>query len=652
MWKHAREILIGKPLRNEALGGQKYSVLTGLPILSSDAISSVAYASEEILIVLIGIGTLAYEQLAFVSGAIILLLMIVTFSYMQTIPAYPNGGGSFVVASDNLGTLPGLTAGASLSVGYILTVAVSISSGTAAVTSAFPALLPYTVPICLCFLLLLTLGNLRGIREASRIFSIPTYAFIALMLITILVGVIKFAVTGGTPHAAQPLPVKQNLSLMLLLSAFSNGCAALTGVEAVSNSIPNFKEPQIKNAKRVLLLLSLFVLLLFGGVSILANLYHAVPAHDNTVLSQIVCRIYGGGFMYYLIQGVTMILLVMAANTSFSGFPQLASLMGHDGYAPRQLAMRGDRLGFSNGILALSAVAGVLIVVFRGNTNALIPLYAIGVFISFTLSQFGMFKHWLRRRATEPHWLHKAVINGFGAFVTAVVVLIIGTTKFTRGAWFVIVLIPLLVIGMLVIRKHYADVAQQLKVSNDELEREGIDDKLYRNRVIVPVASINRASLRALRYAMTISDHVVAFSVVIDEETEKKVREKYAHLHTKVPLVVRYSPYRKIVEPLLEFIESEEYQYKKGDMVTVILPEFEVHSRWEKFLHNGSGRYIARQLLRYKHIVVATMPLQLKSDEGLLKIWEPGPARKGAVSHPADTAKGTVPAQAGSASKV
>ena len=635
MFTRLKTIFIGKPLKNEAIGDQKYSVLFGLPILSSDAISSVAYASEEILLVLAVVGALAYEQLAYVSGAIILLLLIVTFSYLQTIPAYPNGGGSFVVATDNLGTLPGLIAGASLSVDYILTVAVSISSGTAAITSAVPALLPYTVPICLGILLLLTLGNLRGIREASRIFSIPTYTFIALMLVTIIVGIVRF-VAFGAPPAAHTLHARENLTPILLLSAFSNGCAALTGVEAVSNSVPNFKEPQIKNAKRVLLLLSLFVLLLFGGVSILANLYHAVPLPDNTVLSQIVYSVYGGGFMYYLVQIVTMVILVMAANTSFSGFPQLASLIGREGYAPRQLAMRGDRLGFSNGIIALAAVAGVLIVVFRGSTNELIPLYAIGVFISFTLSQFGMFKHWLRRRATEPHWLHKAVINGFGAFVTAVVVLIIGTTKFTRGAWFVIVLIPLLVIGMLVIRKHYADVAQQLKVSNDELEREGIDDKLYRNRVIVPVASINRASLRALRYAMTISDHVVAFSVVIDEETEKKVREKYAHLHTKVPLVVRYSPYRKIVEPLLEFIESEEYQYKKGDMVTVILPEFEVHSRWEKFLHNGSGRYIARQLLKYKHIVVATMPLQLKNQEGLLKIWEPEAGEKDNAAPPVD----------------
>lgn len=628
MLNSLKALLIGKPLRNEAINEQKYSVFLGLPILSSDSISSVAYASEEILIVLCpAIGVLAYRQLGFISGAIILLLLILTFSYLQTIPAYPNGGGSFIVAGDNLGVIPGLVAGASLSVDYILTVAVSISSGTAAITSAFPVLLPYTVPVCILILLLVMLGNLRGIRESSRIFSIPTYTFIVLMLVTIVVGVIRFA-TGHVDMASLPAPHvtegNGQITAFLMLTAFANGCAALTGVEAVSNAVPNFREPCVKNARRVLILLSFFVLLLFGGVSVLANIFHSIPNGHETVLSQIVREIYGGGVMYYVIQAVTAILLVMAANTSYSGFPLLASLIGHDGYAPRQLSMRGDRLSFSNGILVLSVAAGILLVLFRGSTNRLIPLYAIGVFISFTLSQFGMFRHWLRLRTN--HWAIKAAINGFGSFVTVVVVLIIGFVKFREGAWIVIFLIPAMVFCMLRIKKHYCAVAQQLKIQNETLETADIDSKRYCNRVIVPLASLNKASLRALRYASTISDHVVAFNVSIDEESGKKIREKYSHLHTKIPLFIEYSPYRKIVDPLLKFIESEEYNYHAGDMVTVILPEFEVRKGWQRILHNGSGRYIMRRLLRYKHIVVATMPLQL-SDEGLL-FNPPGNKRK------------------------
>lgn len=619
MLKWFKQILIGRPLQNEDIYGQKYSVILGLPILSSDAISSVAYASEEILIVLIpAIGALAYRQLGFISAAIILLLLVLTFSYRQTIQTYPNGGGSYIVASDNLGAVAGVTAGASLAVDYILTVAVSISSGTAAITSAFPVLFPYTVPICLILLFFIMIGNLRGIRESSQIFSIPTYAFILIMLATIIIGVIRYF-TGGAPAVAavsNPLPAAvQPITIVLILSAFSNGCSALTGVEAVSNAIPNFEKPQVKNAQKVLLLLSFFVLLIFGGVSVLANLYHAIPKADNTVLSQIAYCIYGNTPMYYIVQATTAVILIMAANTSYSDFPLLMSLIGRDGFAPRQLSQRGDRLSFSNGILVLSVIAAILIIVFHGNTNLLIPLYAIGVFISFTLSQFGMFKRWVTRR--EGHWAHKAVINGIGALVTAIVVIIIGATKFHKGAWFVIVVIPLLVITMLKIKKHYIAVAKQLKLEPYELESYDIDHVAYRNRVIVPVESINKASVRALKYAETISDNVAAFNVSIDIESGDKIKQKYALLHTKIPLHVKYSPYRKIVEPLLEFIESEEYSYTKGDMITVILPEFEVSRGWQRILHNGYGRNIARQLLKYKHIVVATMPLQLKN-EGLL----------------------------------
>ena len=621
MLRKFKQVLIGKPLQNEDIHGQKYSVLLGLPILSSDAISSVAYASEEILIVLVPvIGALAYRQLGFISAAIIALLLILTFSYRQTIHTYPNGGGSYIVASDNLGTIPGVTAGASLAVDYILTVAVSISSGTAAITSAFPSLFPYTVPICILLLMLIMLGNLRGISESARMFSVPPYAFMLTMLITIIVGIIRY-LTGEAPHVAvqsnlMPLAT-QSITIFLILSAFSNGCSALTGVEAVSNAVPTFKKPQVKNAQRVLLLLALFVLLIFGGVSLLANLYHAVPQEGNTILSQISFAIYGNSPMYYIVQATTAVILLMAANTSYSGFPLLMSLIGKDGFAPRQLAQRGDRLSFSNGIIVLSIAAAVLIVVFQGNTTRLIPLYAIGVFISFTLSQFGMFKRWVTKR--EGHWVHKALINGFGALVTAVVVIIIGVTKFPKGAWVVIVVIPLLVIAMLKVKKHYNSVAKQLKMELTDIETADIDSFRYRNRVIVPIESLNKASIRALKYARTISDHVVAFNVSIDIESGENIKKNFALLHTDIPLQVQYSPYRKIVEPLLEYLESEEYSYKKGDMITVILPEFVVNKTWQRILHNDSGKHLSSQLLQYKHIVVARMPLHLKGDGLLFK---------------------------------
>ena len=612
-----KRALIGKPLKNEAIHGQKYSVLSGLPILASDAISSVAYAGEEILLILVpAIGVLAYQKFTYISAAIIGLLFILTFSYRQTIQAYPNGGGAYIVASDNLGKIPGVTAAAALATDYVLTVAVSISSGTAAITSAFPGLLPFTVPICVLILLLIMLGNLRGIKESARLFSMPTYAFVVTMLIMIVTGIIgHFTGTIHVQASAKIPDAVQPVTTILLLSAFANGCSALTGVEAVSNAIPNFKKPRIKNAQKVLLLMSTFVFLIFGGIAVLVKMYNIVPVSGRTVLSQLAETVFGRGVMFYIIQATTAVILVMAVNTSYSDFPMLSSLIARDEFMPRQLSHRGDRLSFSNGIIVLTVIAGILIVAFKGSTKALIPLYSVGVFISFTLSQFGMFKRWITTR--EGHWVHKAIINGIGALVTAVVVVIVGYTKFKYGAWIVIVIIPLLVLMMLKVKQHYEAIGDQLRLSEDELESIDFEKDKYKNRVIIPIESINRASVRAIRYAKTISDHVVAFNVSTDEESGEKIKQKYALLKTDVPLYVKYSPYRKVFEPLIKFIESEEYDYVKGDMITVIIPEFEVHKWWQKILHNQSGRHISRQLLNYKHIVVATMPLQMKN-EGLL----------------------------------
>jgi amino acid transporter len=616
MPNNLKRLLIGKPLKNEAMNEEKFGILWGLPILASDAISSVAYAGQEILLVLIpAIGILAYGQLTLISGAIIGLLILLTFSYRQTIENYPNGGGAYIVAKDNLGIIAGVTAGAALSVDYILTVAVSVSSGVEQVTSAFLPLRPYTVPICIVMVLLIMIGNLRGIRESSRIFGIPAYAFIIAIVSMLVVGFIK--VKGGyIPPEPTIKSIGEPITLILLLKAFSNGCTALTGIEAVSNAVPNFKEPSTKYARTVLLLLAIIIFALFGGTSILANMYHVVPG-EKAMLIIIAEEIFGRGFMFYYITATTFIILIMAANTAYSGFPLLVAVMAKDGYVPRQLSMRGDRLSYSNGIIALSAVSMLLIVVFRAKVTSLLGLYAIGVFISFTLSQSGMFKRWLSNRG--KHWLPKAIVNGFGAVVTGIVVFIIAVVKFHEGAWVVVILIPILIFFMLRVKKHYTAVRKQLRIKPDELDTIDIEQDKYRNRVIVPIESINKSSIRALRFAKTISDNVVAFCVSTDEESGKEIQERYKRVKTNIPLIVKYSPFRKVVDPLLKFIESAEYDYKKGDMITVILPQFSVKRWWHNVLHNQTRLFVERELLKHKHIVVAIMPLQLKDDDLVLK---------------------------------
>ncbi len=620
MFKKVRRILVGKPLKNEALQDQKMGVLWGLPILSSDAISSVAYAGQEVLMVLIpAVGMLAFRQLSYISIAIICLLMILMLSYRQVIDSYPNGGGAYVVAKENLGVLAGVTAGAALSVDYVMTVAVSISSGVEQFTTAFKGFKPYSVVIAVAMVILLMIGNLRGIRESSRVFGIPAYAFIIGMVVMIAAGFAKVA-GGYVPPPATDMPsVVKPLTLMLILTAFSNGCAAVTGVEAVSNAVPNFKNPSTKYAKRVLLLLSMVILVLFGGSSIIANIYHVNPAHGNAMLVMIAGEIFHNtkfDFMFYYITATTFIILVLAANTAYSGFPMLISIMAKDGYAPRQLSMRGDRLSYDNGIILLSVLASVLMIVFKADVSKLIGLYAIGVFISFTLSQTGMFIKW--KRSKEKGWKHKAIINGTGAVVSGIVVIIIAFTKFKEGAWLVVILIPILILLIFKVKKHYEAVMRQLRLKPEEIANFDISKAVYRNRVIVPIESINRSSLRALRYAKTISDNITAFSVVIDEADAKKIKEKYNALNMDIPLVVKYSPFRKVVDPMLKFIESAEYDYQNGDMITVILPQFAVKKWWHRFLHNNTRYYVEKELLKHKHIVVSVMPLQLRDDDFVL----------------------------------
>lgn len=625
MVKELKYFLIGRPLDNAELKDEKYNISWGLPILSSDAISSVAYAGEEMLLVMIPvIGLQSYHFVLYISLAIIGLLTLLMLSYRQTIDNYPNGGGAYIVARENLNVFAGVTAGAALSIDYIMTVAVSVSSGVSQLASAFLSLRPYVVPISVVLVILLMIGNLRGIRESSKIFGLPAYLFIFAVISMLIVGFYKYfaGIPISEPKVSSSYYGTGAVSLILILRAFSNGCTALTGVEAVSNAVPNFKDPPTKNAKTVLLLLSVIILVLFGGTSILANIYHATPgAMQQTVLVQMADMIFGratffNSVMFYFITATLFLILVLAANTAFSGFPMLVSVMANEGFVPRQLKMRGDRLSYSNGIIILSTAAALLIIAFNAKVTELMGLYAVGVFISFTLSQTGMFFRWFRIKG--KNWHIKALINGSGALVTGVAVIIIAVTKFSEGAWIVVIVIPILIILMLNVKKHYVSIAKQLHIKTDEYKLINISKDHYRNRVIVPIESINKSSIRALRYARTISDNVTAFSVVIDEENEKKLRSHYSKIITDIPLKVEYSPFRKVIEPLLDYIKSEEYNYQPGDVITVMLPQFAVRKWWQKLLHNGTRVFIERELMKHKHIVVSTMPLQLKDDDEVL----------------------------------
>nr|DAD54297.1 TPA_exp: hypothetical protein CAETHG_RS00785 [Clostridium autoethanogenum DSM 10061] len=463
------DVLIGKPLPNEQTSHEKYNILFGLAIMASDAISSVAYAAEEILVVLIGVlGLTAYNWLGWVSLMIIGLLFILTISYVQIIRAYPQGGGAYIVAKENLGIRPGLVAASALLIDYILTVAVSASAGVTAIISAFPALGIHKISLVVGLIIILTILNLRGVSESSKIFSIPTYLFILGMITMIIYGFIKYSIYGAaTPMINTSIKATGTLSIFLILRAFSSGCSALTGLEAVSNAVPNFKKPSQKNAKIVMILLSSLILFIFGGTSLLARFYHAIPTKNVTVLSQIAFGVFGRNFMYYFIQITTSIILIMACNTAFTGFPMLMYVVARDGFAPRQFTMKGKRLSFSIGIEVLSLIAGVLVLIFKADVHSLIPLYSVGVFLSFTLAQTGMVLHW--KSSTEPGWKKRALINSIGAIVTIITTLIIIYEKALAGAWIVIALIPILVIIMASINRHYNKVAEQLRASKEDI---------------------------------------------------------------------------------------------------------------------------------------------------------------------------------------
>jgi amino acid transporter len=584
---------------------ERLSRVTGLAVLSSDALSSVAYATDFILITLIAAGTSAFGYAIPISLVIAALLAIVAFSYRQTIHAYPTGGGAYIVAKENISATAGLVAAASLLVDYTLTVSVSISAGVLAITSAAPRLDAYRVEMCLGFLGLLMLGNLRGIRESGRIFAVPTYFFVFSIFVLIGAGLYNY-LTGHLEPLHLPLPANagsHRVTTFLLLPAFANGCTAMTGVEAVSNGVPAFRPPEAKNAASTLVSMAVLAITMFLGITVLAHAYHVIPTDVESGISQLGRAIFGGQtILYYLIQGATTLILVLAANTAFADFPRLASIVSRDRYLPRQFMNQGDRLAFSNGIMVLSAFAAVLIIGFRGDTQSLLPLYMIGVFISFTLSQAGMVIHW--RNSGEAGWRTSALINGFGAVVTAVVLVIVTVTKTLEGAWIVLLLIPMIVLLFRATRRHYDHVASQLTLRGYTPQRR------VHNTVLIPIGGIQRAVVEALRYAETLSDDVRAVYVDLSPGGTEQVRRDWETWGGNAQLVVLPSPYRSVMEPLLEYIERVETE-RPEDYVTVILPEFVPARWWQHLLHNQQALLIKGALLFRPNTVVTSVPFHL-----------------------------------------
>jgi amino acid transporter len=669
-----KRFIIGRALRTEQAAHERLSKKTALAVFSSDALSSTAYATEEILLVLAvaaAYGVMgAFRNVVPISIGIGVLLVIVASSYRQTIHAYPSGGGAYIVSKENLGTNAGLVAGASLLVDYVLTVAVSIAAGVAAITSMaqgtrYAWVDSHKVFLCLVFIAFIALANLRGVRESGALFAAPTYAFLISFLFMIGYGLFSYYTYGGAAPVPGPEEIKtaegykfQPLTLFLLLGAFSNGCAALTGIEAISNGVPAFKKPEARNAATTLVIMAALLTTMFLGTSVLAYLYGVHPHESETVISQFARIMFTGpmAWFYYVVQIATALILVLAANTSFADFPRLGSLLARDRFLPRQFATRGDKLVFSNGIVILAIFASILVIAFGGDTSRLIPLYAVGVFLSFTLSQSGMVRHWLKERGqirkkngrarrkrndeihysqstvdreslpdaelaaseergstfvtdevtNSTHWKKSIAINAIGAIATFIVLCVFVATKFIHGAWIVVVVIPLLVFMFRAIHKHYVGVAKQLST-------EGLDDlRPIKHTVLVPISGIHRGVVNALQYAKSIApDHVRAVYVDFDEEATVKLREKWERWGAGVQLVVLPSPYRELTRPLLRYITRLEKK-NENDVVTVLLPEFVPAKWWQHLLHNQSSLMLKGALLFKEGVIVISVPYHLK----------------------------------------
>jgi amino acid transporter len=619
-----RSWLIGRPLPTADAPHQTIGKAVGLAVFASDALSSTAYATQEILVILAFAGAAAFGYVFPISIAIVILLVIVTISYEQTIHAYPGGGGAYIVARDNLGELPAQTAGAALLTDYILTVAVSISSGVAQIVSAFPELFPYRVVLSVAAVMFIMVVNLRGVRESGSAFAAPTYFFILLMIITVGLGMFRF-VFGGLGTVVDPpqlhLPqVLQVITPFLILHAFSSGTAALTGIEAISNGITAFKEPRSRNAGITLIWMAVILASFFLCISFLTGRIGAVPSEQETVISQLARTVFDGrGLLYLMLIGATTVILIMAANTAFADFPRLSALHAGDGFLPRQLTYRGSRLVYSRGIFALAAIASVLIIIFQASVTRLIPLYAIGVFMSFSLSQAGMARRWWKIghlpegvEVKEPGstlryqkgWQQKMVINGFGAICTAIVMIVFAVTKFADGAWIVLLLTPALVTIFFSIHHHYKNLAKRLSLENVG----AIPPHRIRHTVIVPVSGIHQGSLSALHYARILSDDVTAVHVSIDPTEADKVRKKWETWGEGTRMVMLDSPYRLFLEPLLEYITEIADQRQPGETITIVVPEFVSDNRLSAFLHTNTADLLRSQLKHQHGIVITNVP--------------------------------------------
>ncbi|WP_027408776.1 APC family permease [Anoxybacteroides tepidamans] len=606
MFLALKRFLIGRPLKSTELGEQKLNKLKALAVLSSDALSSVAYGTEQILIVLASIGAIAFWYSLPIAVGVLILLVALILSYRQIIYSYPHGGGAYVVSKTNLGVNPGLIAGGSLLVDYILTVAVSVSAGTDAITSAFPTLHKYTVVIAIALVVFITILNLRGVTESASVLAYPVYLFVFALLILIAVGIFKIINGQVPPTLHTPIGTAvPGITLFLLLRAFASGCSALTGVEAISNAVPNFKEPAAKNAARTLMMMGVILAILFVGVTFLAYWYGIAPKAEETVVSQLASEIFGRGMIYYFIQGTTALILVLAANTGFSAFPLLAYNLASDKYMPRMYLIRGDRLGYSNGIITLGLASILVIIAFKGQTEQLIPLYAVGVFIPFTLSQTGMIVKWVRERPAG--WIPRLLTNLLGAIITLTVLCIFFITKFAQ-VWSVLIFLPFIVFVFHRIHKHYDDVAEQLRINLDD-----VPDKIERSVVIVPVAGITKVVEQSLNYAQVIGDYVLAVYVGFDRESMLRMEEKWKKWRPDIRLVTLISHYRDLITPISKLVDTIESKAEERNYtVTVLIPQFIPKKGWHNFLHNQSSVLLRMYLLYKKNVIVATVPYQLR----------------------------------------
>ncbi len=618
--------LIGRPLPTADSEDQAIGKRIGLAVFSSDALSSTAYATQEILVILAAAGSVALAYAFPIAIAIVALLAFVTISYVQIIHAYPDGGGAYIVSRDNLGQFASQVAGAALLSDYILTVSVSVSAGLAQVVSAFPFLLEYRVYLAVGMVILIMLINLRGVKESGSIFAIPTYFFLAMLSLTLVVGLIRYF-SGNLDSLTDPplmeIRTAQAISLFLILHAFSNGTTALTGVEAISNGITAFKEPRSRNAGQTLVWMSAILGVLFLGITFLAGKIGAVPSEIETVISQITRTVFGNrGVLYLLVIGATTLILFMAANTAFAGFPRLSALQASDKFLPRQLAYRGSRLVYSWGIVTLSVIAALIVVIFQANVSSLIPLYAIGVFLSFTLSQAGMAHRWWKIGHLDPedeiqeqgsilhfeaNWRWKMLINGFGAICTAVVVVIFATTKFVDGAWLVLILIPALVSLFYAINRHYLQLADDLSLSDFDPP-----PQFLHQHVVVPISGVHKGTLKAIRYARSLTKDITAIYVAIDEAQTSRIQNRWMKWTADIPLIVIDSPYRELMHPLVSYIEELAAKNQPDDIITVVVPEFIPNRWWHNFLHMQSATLLRFALRHVPGVVVVDVPYHVE----------------------------------------